>query len=68
MFYGRRKKWRTLGNFPVQGDIKDLIGFFIRIVFFQEATSRRKTQLFLVWLDREEAPFATGQKKVKLPK
>jgi hypothetical protein len=57
-----------LGSFPVQGDIKDLIGFFIRIVFFQEAKSRRKTQLFLVWLDREEAPFSTGQKKVELPK
>jgi len=57
-----------LGSFLVQGDIKDLIEFFIRIVFFQEARSRRKTQLFLVWLDREEAPFSTGQKKVELPK
>ncbi len=65
---GKKTKWKTLGSFPVQGDIKNLIGFFIRIVFFQEAKSRRKTQLFLVWLDREEAPFSTGQKKVELPK
>ena len=38
------------------------------IIFFQEAKSRRKTQLSLVWLDREEAPFSTDQKKAELQK
>ena len=65
---GKKIKRKTLDSFPVQDDIKGSIWFLIKIVFFQEAKSLRKTQLSLVWLDREEVPFSTGQKKVKRPK